>query len=112
MASQKVLVAWDFSEPPPTTFYDMYRDEFSPAEVKRIQRSVVICQDDFTARRLCALGRAYGATVEAFALQGELPTNRAADREAEEYVERIRSQRLHRRGRRPSRRTGKRGRGK
>ena len=62
MTSQKWLVAWDFPKRPVSTFYDIYADEFGP-EVKRVQRSVVICKDDFTASRLVALLEFYGANV-------------------------------------------------
>ena len=66
-----------------------------------IQRSVALCRDDFTASRLAALAAHYGATVACFAIARE-GFDRAAEQEANAYVERIHRQRLHQRGRRPS----------
>ncbi len=96
----KWVVAWDFVHRPRRTFYQVLADEFSPTEAKRVQRSVAECRDDFTARRLRALLQYYGATVVAYAVNGVSLDDVRADREAEQFVERIHAQRLSRRGRR------------
>ena len=96
----KWVVAWDFVQRPKRTFYEVLADEFSPAEAKRVQRSVAECQDDFTARRLRALLTYYRAMVVAYAVDGASLDDAQADREAEKYVERVHAQRLSHRGRR------------
>ena len=97
----KWVVAWDFVRRPKRTFYQVLADEFSPTEARHVQRSVTECQGDFTARRLRALLTYYGATVVAYAVNGASLDDVKADREAEQFVERIHAQRLSRRGRRP-----------
>jgi len=101
---KKWLVAWDFPQRPKTTFYQIYHEEFSGVEY--IQSSVVICPDDFTARRLRALLRFYGANVIVCAvsrLDDLDDDDTEADREADEFIIRIHQSRLSRRGRKPSR---------
>ena len=106
--SRKYLVAWDFTQKPNGTFYRVLNDEFgtscSHGVFTLIQRSVALCRDDFTASRLAALATYYGATVASFAIAHE-GFDRAAEQEANAYVERIHRQRLHQRGRRPSKKT-------
>ena len=100
--SGKWFVAWDFIKRPKTTFYDVYREEFGP-EVRRVQRSVVLCKDDFTTARLVALLEWYGAEVVHFvASDAKLDAERV--REARDFVARVHNQRLHARGRKPSKR--------
>lgn len=103
MASQKWIVTWDFSERPSGTFYSVFADEFGP-EVQRIQRSVAVCQDDFATARLVALLKHYEGSVEYFALDGGARLAPETSREAAEFVNRVHAQRLHARGRKPSRR--------
>jgi hypothetical protein len=102
---EKYVVAWDFAKKPSGTFYRVLNDEFgnsrSHGVFTLIQRSVALCRDDFTASRLAALATFYGATVASFAIAHE-GFDRAAEQEANAYVERIHMQRLHQRGRRPS----------
>jgi hypothetical protein len=94
----KWVVAWDFVRRPKRTFYQVLADEFSPTEARRVQRSVAECQDDYTARRLRALLAYYGASVVAYAINGASLDDARADREADQFVERIHAQRLSRRG--------------
>jgi len=101
MDKSKWLVAWDFVKRPKSAFYSVFGDEFGP-EVERVQKSVAVCKDDFTARRLRALLQWYGASVCAFAVNGASLDDAGKDREAEQYVARIHTQRLARRGRRGS----------
>ena len=96
------LVAWDFPRRPRTTFYDVLADEFN-GDIHRVQKSVALCQDDFSAARLSALLEYYGASVLVYrAEQTYLPADQM--QEASEFVDRVHAQRLHRRGRLPSRR--------
>jgi hypothetical protein len=99
MGKTKWLVAWDFVKRPKSAFYNVFGDEFGP-EVERVQKSVAVCKDDFTARRLRALLQWYGASVCAFAVNGATLDAPEQDREAEQFIERIHTQRLARRGRR------------
>jgi len=101
-AKFKWLIAWDFHKKPRRTFYEIYVDEFRDApELQHLQRSVVLAQDDFTARRLRALLTYYGADVCAFAVNGHnLDSDQQANHEANEFVVRVHAQRLSRRGRR------------
>jgi len=94
----KWVLAWDFAKRPQATFYNVLRDEF--AEIERVQRSVALVRDDFTARRLRALLEYYGANVCAWAVNGARLDDARADREAQDFVERVHKQRLSRRGRR------------
>jgi hypothetical protein len=94
------VVAWDFVQRPKRTFYQVLADEFSATEAQRVQRSVAECKDDFVARRLRALLEYYGATVVTYAVNGASLDDVQANREAEQFVERIHAQRLSRRGRR------------
>ncbi len=98
MGELKWLVAWDFVKRPKASFYNVFRDEFGP-EVERVQRSVSVCKDNFTARRLRALLEWYGACVCAYAVNGATLDDPEVDREARAYVERVHAQRLARRGR-------------
>ncbi len=91
------IVAWDFVRRPKRAFYEILRDEFRQAEAQRVQRSVLICQDGFVARRLRALAQWYGANVLAFAVRRSPSVSSEDDREAEAYVERIHVQRRSRR---------------
>jgi hypothetical protein len=106
--SEKYVVAWDFAKKPSGTFYRVLNDEFGTSHshgvFTLIQRSVALCRDDSTASRLAALATYYGATVASFAIARE-GFDRAAEQEANAYVERIHRQRLHQRGRRPSKKT-------
>ena len=95
----KWLVAWDFVERPKRTFYEVLAEEFG-AEVERVQRSVTLCRDDFTARRLRALLEWYGANVCAYAVNGARLDDAEANREADAFVERIHAARRARQGRR------------
>ena len=96
------LVAWDFPQRPKTTFYDVLADEFN-VDIRRVQKSVALCQDDFTAARLSALLEYYGANVLVYrAEQTYFPADQA--QEANEFIDRVHAQRLHRRGRLPGRR--------
>jgi hypothetical protein len=106
--SERYIVAWDFAKKPSGTFYRVLHDEFGTSRshgvFTLIQRSVALCRDDFTASRLAALATYYGATVACFAIARE-GFDRAAEQEANAYVERIHMQRLHQRGRHPSAKT-------
>jgi hypothetical protein len=101
--SGKYLVAWDFSKKPSGTFYRVILDEFGKShpggDYELIQRSVALCRDDFIANRLTALAEYYGAKVECFAVERK-GVNAEDRKEAHAFVERVLSQRLHRRGRR------------
>lgn len=99
--SARWLVAWDFVKRPKTTFYDIYANEFP--DVERVQKSVALCRDEFVAARLVALLEYYGAHVVSF-LTERRRLSAEQMQEANEFVERIHSQRLHRRGRKPIRR--------
>lgn len=94
------LVTWDFATRPSRTFYDILCAEFGP-DAKRVQQSVYLCRDDFTARRLRALAEWYGASVVAYAVTGQSLDDATADAEAKTYVARVHQQRLSRRGRPP-----------
>ncbi len=99
----KWLVAWDFPARPKRLFYTIAKDEFGPDEVEWLQQSVVLCRDDFTARRLRALARWYGAEIIAYAVAGQCLDDPQADGEAMVFVDRVHRQRRARRGRRGSR---------
>jgi hypothetical protein len=62
------LVAWDFAARPKSTFYKVMAQEF--ADIQHAQKSVAVCPDDFTARRLRALLDWYGAKVCAYNVRG------------------------------------------
>jgi len=91
------LVAWDFAMRPKRNFYEILRDEFPNLT---IQRSVALCNDDFTARRLRALCEYYGANVIAYAIAPLSLDDTDGDAEASEFIERIHAARRARQGRR------------
>ncbi len=101
--AEKHLVTWDFSKKPSGTFYRLMRDEFGTSHAsghyELIQRSVALCRDDFIASRIAALAEHFGAKVDCFRVERE-GLNADSQREAHAFVERVRSQRLHQRGRR------------
>lgn len=105
---KKYLVAWDFSKKPSGTFYRVLGDEFGAShprgDYELIQRSVAVCRDDFIASRLAALAEHFGARVAGFAIARE-GFDSEVQTEAWAFVERVLSQRLHRRGRRPTARS-------
>ena len=100
---QKFIVTWDFPKKPPGTFYRVMISEFGTShgggDYELIQRSVAVCRDDFIASRLAALADHFGAKVECLAVQREALSSEAQS-EARAFVNRILDQRLHRRGRR------------
>ena len=100
---KRFIVAWDFSKKPSGTFYRVILDEFGKShpggDYDLIQRSVALCRDDFIANRLAALAEYFGAKVECFAVERK-GVNAEDRKEARAFVERVLSQRLHRRGRR------------
>ncbi len=101
--AEKHLVTWDFPQKPSGTFYRLMRDEFGTShgdgDYELIQRSVAVCRDDFIASRIAALAEHFGAKVDCFQIERE-GLNADSQREARAFVERVRSQRLHQRGRR------------
>jgi len=101
----KYIVAWDFSRKPSGTFYRFLLDEFGRShpggDYELIQHSVALCRDDFIASRLAALAEYFGAKVGWFKVEREGLDAKSKD-EARAFVERVLSQRLHRRGRHPS----------
>jgi len=101
----KIIVAWDFSRKPSGTFYRVLLDEFGRShpggDYELIQRSVALCRDDFVASRLAALAEYFGAKVGCFTVEREGLDTKSQE-EGRAFVERVLSQRLHRRGRHPS----------
>ena len=100
---KRFIVAWDFPKKPSGTFYRVLLDEFGKShpggDYELIQRSVALCLDDFIASRLAALAEYFGAKVECFAVERK-GASANDQKEARAFVERVLTQRLHRRGRR------------
>ena len=107
---KKYLVAWDFAKRPGGTFYRVLIEEFGRShpggDYELIQRSVALCRDDFIAGRLAALAEHFGARVDCFQVESRGFNGDARD-EAHAFVERVLHQRLHRRGRRPARKSSR-----
>ena len=100
--SDKWLVAWDFPQRPKSTFYELLASEFAPPAVQYIQRSVMLAQDEETARGLRSLCQWYGASVVTFAVNGRVLEDPAQDRAAEEWIAGLIERRLRHRGRKPN----------
>lgn len=92
----RYLVAWDFAGRPKSTFYEVLAQEFG--DVQRTQKSVAVCKDDFTARRLRALLEWYGAKVCAYAVNETSLDD--TDGEATAFVQRVHAARKAKQGRR------------
>ena len=100
--SKKFIVAWDFPKKASGTFYRVLADELKTShpggDCELIQRSVAVCRDDFIASRLAALAGHFGANVVCFSISGQ-GFDIQRQREANEFVERVLTRRLHQRGR-------------
>lgn len=92
------VVAWDFAARPKRIFYEILDAEFG--EVERVQKSVGVARDVFTARRLKALLEWYGAQVCAYAIAPSTLDDVFLDAHAKEFVARVLAARAARRGRR------------
>lgn len=102
------LICWDFPARAKSTFYDILAQEFGRAHLRLLQQSVYLVRDAETARELRALAKWYGASrVEAFALDGLLRDDAAADRLAEARIADLHAERLKRRGRKPTKWKGR-----
>ena len=99
---KRFIVAWDFSKKPSGTFYRVLLDEFGKShpggDYELVQRSVALCRDDFIASRLAALADHFGAQIVCFRVERE-GLNAESQEQAREFVGRVLTQRLHRRGR-------------
>jgi len=100
--SERYLVTWDFAKKPSGTFHRVLKDKFgsshSNGDFTLIQRSVVICKDDFIASRLAALVDHFGAKVACFAIAHE-GLSRETEHEAHAFVSRVLKARRQHRGR-------------
>lgn len=90
------VVAWDFSERPKRVFYEILDAEFG--DVERVQKSVGVARDAFTARRLRALLECYGAQVCAYAVAPGTLDDVFMDAHAKEFVARVLAARAAKRG--------------
>lgn len=89
----KYLLAWDFHQRPPTKFYNLLAGEFN-GDCERLQGSVYLARDQFTAARLKALAEAFGAACVAFAVNGQ--TLDDPGREGQAFAEQVtRDRRAH-----------------
>jgi hypothetical protein len=101
--AERFLVAWDFPRKPSGTFYRVVLDELGTShpggDYELIQRSVALCRNDFSASRLAALAEHFGAKIVCFRVERE-GLNIELQEQARDFVGRVLTQRLHRRGRR------------
>lgn len=97
------LILWDFSGRPLSTFYQVLDELVNGGRLKYIQKSVYLARDAETAQDLVALCRYYGAgTINAVAVV-ENSLDQAADRRAAEArIAALHTERLKRRGRKPT----------
>lgn len=82
----KWLLFWDFHQRPPTKFYNLLASEFN-GDCERLQQSVYLARDVFTARRLAAVAESFGASVLALDTHGRRLDD--PDREGQAYAERV-----------------------
>lgn len=92
------VIASDFAVRPKRVFYEILDAEFE--DVERVQKSVGVARDAFTASRLRALLEWYGARVCAYAIAPGKLDDVFMDEHAREFVARVLAARAARRGRR------------
>lgn len=81
------VVAWDFAERPKRVFYEILDAEFG--DVERVQKTVRVARDAFTASRLRALLEWYGAQVCAYAIAPRTLDDVMMDEHAKEFIARV-----------------------
>lgn len=97
------LILWDFSGRPLSTFYQVLDELLAGGGLKFIQKSVYLAADAETAQDLVALCRYYGAgTINAVAVVENSLDQAADQRAAEARIAALHTERLKRRGRKPT----------